>query len=130
MILIFGGVYQGKLEYALKRFNISHDNVKYCLDNDTTVPTGKHIIYEIDKWILALVRANMNIAQHTVRFLAQNSNNAIIICNDISCGVVPIDPALRKWREEVGRFMASTAQHSNEVIRIFCGIPTILKGEM
>ena len=128
MVLIFGGAYQGKLDYALQRFGLTKDDVAYCIESDTANPADRLIVYEVDKWILALVRAGEDIARHTEQFFRAN-HDAIIICNDISCGVVPEDPILRRWREEVGRFMAAASHHSNEVIRLYCGIPTILKGE-
>ncbi|MCL2377752.1 MAG: bifunctional adenosylcobinamide kinase/adenosylcobinamide-phosphate guanylyltransferase [Defluviitaleaceae bacterium] len=127
MILIFGGAYQGKLEYAIKRFGLLEADVIFCKDEDATCPTGSKAVYQIDKWILALICEGKNIKEETERFL-NKSPNTIIICNDISCGVVPIDPVLRKWREETGRFLGLLAQHSSEVIRLYCGIPTTLKG--
>ena len=35
MILIFGGAYQGKLDYALKRFDLEEKNVFHCDMLDT-----------------------------------------------------------------------------------------------
>jgi len=127
MILIFGGAYQGKLEYALQRFGLAEDDVIFCADGETALPTGRKIICGIDKWILSLIRADSNITHEASRFINQNPG-AIIICNDISCGVVPTCPVMRKWREEVGRFLGRLARQSNEVVRLYCGIPTILKG--
>ncbi|MDR2184022.1 MAG: bifunctional adenosylcobinamide kinase/adenosylcobinamide-phosphate guanylyltransferase [Clostridiales bacterium] len=128
MILIFGGAYQGKLDYALQRFGLTKDDVAYCTESDRTCPNRKPIVYEADKWILALLRAGEDIDRHIEQFFTDN-REAIVICNDISCGVVPEDPILRKWREEVGRFMGEASQRSDEVVRLYCGIPTILKGE-
>jgi len=127
MVMIFGGVYQGKLEYALTRFGLSKKDVCFCADGSVTRPAGKKIIYEIDKWILALIKEDINISEETEKFLLEN-HDAIIICNDISCGVVPIDPVTRRWREEAGRFLGLLAQQSDNVIRLYCGIPIILKG--
>ena len=126
MVLIFGGVYQGKLEYALKRFGLTQDDMYFCIESNTAMPAGRPIVYEVDKWILALIRANLDVSRQTQQFLEDNRDK-IVICNDISCGVVPTDPILRKWREEVGRFMGAAALCSNEVIRLYCGIPTILR---
>ena len=109
MILIFGGVYQGKLDYATERFG-----------------NGKKIINEIDKWILELVKEEADIEEAVRRFIDENPD-AVLICNDISCGVVPVDPIMRKWREAVGRTLAELSQKSDEVIRLFCGIPTKIK---
>ena len=119
MILVFGGVHQGKSEYVRERFNVSE--IYHC--SDTTMPIGK-VIYDFDQWILALVRADIEVPLQ--EFIDANPDS-IVICNDISGGVVPIEEDSRKWREETGRAMAKLAQHSDEVIRLFCGIPTHLK---
>ena len=125
MILIFGGAYQGKLDYALERFNLTDDDVYRCGERDGT-PQNKKIIYEIDKWILDLVTANADIEAAAREFI-ENNPGAIVICNDISCGVVPVDPVMRKWREAVGRTLAVLSQNSDEVVRLFCGIATRIK---
>ncbi|MCL2571872.1 MAG: bifunctional adenosylcobinamide kinase/adenosylcobinamide-phosphate guanylyltransferase [Defluviitaleaceae bacterium] len=109
MILIFGGVYQGKLCYAEDRFG------------DT-----RTIVNDVDKWLLSLIQDGKDVSEEISRFFDENKD-AVVICNDISCGVVPIDPVLRKWREDVGRFMAQAAEKADEVVRLFCGIPTRIK---
>ena len=109
MILIFGGAYQGKFAYALERFKLDESD-----------------IVRIDKWILELIQADMNVEEQVQKFIKDNPD-AIIICDDISCGVVPIDPVMRKWREAVGRTLAVLSQKSDEVVRLFCGIPTRIK---
>jgi len=126
MILIFGGAYQGKLEYALTRFELAEEDVFFCADEAIACPVGKKVVYEIDKWILSLIKADKNISEEIEPFLHEN-HAAIVICNDISCGVVPIDPVMRRWREETGKFLGLLAQRSDEVIRLYCGIPTVLK---
>jgi len=126
MILIFGGVYQGKLAYALERFNLTEGYVYRCDNDDAVMPKDKKIIYEIDKWILALLKNDMDIESAIKQFISCNKD-VIIICNDISCGVVPVDILLRKWREATGRILAMLSQESEEVVRLFCGIPTRIK---
>jgi len=126
MVLIFGGAYQGKLDYTLERFGISKDDVHFCNDTDIHMPKGIIAVYEIDKWILALIKENADVPESVKQFIAENTD-AIVICNDISGGIVPIDATFRKWREAVGRAMGQLAQNSDEVVRMFCGIPTTLK---
>lgn len=46
----------------------------------------------------------------------------VLICRDVSRGVVPADPLIRKYREENGRLMAYLAGEAEQVIRVFCGI--------
>ena len=126
MTLIFGGAYQGKLDYVLERFVLTDGDVYRCDEQNTVMPANRKVLYEIDKWILALTKENID-AEDAVRQLINNNPNAIVICNDISCGIVSVDPVMRKWREAVGRSMAELSRCSDEVVRVFCGIPTRLK---
>lgn len=121
MILVFGGAYQGKLAYVMERFGFEEDDVYRCRDDDAAVPEGRRVIYELDKWILALVKTDVDSSAAVKSFVADNSF-AVVVCNDISCGVVPEDPVCRKWREATGRALAEIASASEEVIRVFCGI--------
>jgi len=126
MVLIFGGAYQGKLAFALEKFNLAESDVHECDINDAVMPKNKKVIYEIDKWILALLKKELDVEAAIQQFINYNKD-AIIICNDISCGVVPFDSMLRKWREETGRSMVLLSQKSDEVVRLFCGLPTRIK---
>ena len=126
MILIFGGAYQGKLSYALERFRLTEDDVYRCGDENIDAPENRKVIYEIDKWILALIKSNADTAEAARRFIDANVD-AVVICNDISCGVVPVDPVMRKWREAVGRALAELSRASDEAVRLFCGIPMRVK---
>jgi len=126
MILIFGGAYQGKLSYALERFGLTEDDVGRCSCEDAAHPQSKKIVCGVEKWILALIQAERNVADEVKRFMEENKDS-IVICNDISCGVVPVDPIMRRWRDEVGKAIGLLARSCDEVIRLYCGIPTKLK---
>jgi len=126
MILVFGGAYQGKLDYVRERFELSEEDIYFCGEEDSRMPQGKSAVYELDKWVLALVKANKDVMNEIAQFEKLNPD-AVVICNDISCGVVSVCPIFRKWREETGRAMGRLAQCSDEVVRLFCAIPTRLK---
>jgi len=125
MILIVGGAYQGKLAYALERFQLTESDVYRCGKSDTKIPHGT-IIYGLENWILSLIKADIDVLEEVQKLIDLNAD-AVIICGDISCGVVPADAVLRKWREDVGRSLAILSQESAEVIRLFCGIPSKIK---
>jgi hypothetical protein len=126
MILIFGGAYQGKLAYSLERFGLAESDVFMCSDDDAGMPGNRKIIYELDKWILALLKNEIDVEQ-AMRLFIDRNKDAIVICNDISGGVVPVDPLLRRWREAAGRSLAALSRESDEVLRLFCAIPTRIK---
>ena len=46
---------------------------------------------------------------------------------EVGSGVVPIDKAQRAQREAAGRLAILLAQQAQEVVRVFCGIPTRIK---
>lgn len=128
MILIIGGAYQGKLQYALSRYQKNESDIYRCSQEDSAVPSGKAVIYHFEEWLLACTCKRSDPEQVIAGYL-ETLNDEIIICEDISCGIVPADPKLRIWRETVGRSLTALAIRADQVIRLFCGIPTILKGE-
>jgi len=106
------------------------DDVYECSNGNTEIPAAKKIIYRFDKWIEALVKNGIDTETAIKQFInapGDSHNDSIVICDDISCGVVPPDPVMRAWREAVGRSLAALSQQSCEVIRLFCGIPSRLK---
>ena len=54
----------------------------------------------------------------------------VVIATEIGGGIVPIDPAERAAREAAGRLACLLAARADCVVQMFCGLPTILKGEL
>ena len=78
----------------------------------------------LERFALACVRAGKEPAD-VLAGLALSGK--ILICEDISCGVVPMDAAERAWRERHGALLQQLSRRSETVIRIFCGLPQQLK---
>jgi adenosyl cobinamide kinase/adenosyl cobinamide phosphate guanylyltransferase len=77
-----------------------------------------------------LIWARLEAGLDPLAYLQQHQDlltQSIIICDDVSCGVVPVDPALRLWRETAGRCTVWLAREASSVIRVFCGLATPLK---
>ena len=53
----------------------------------------------------------------------------IVILTEEGGGVVPADPAQRAAREKAGRLACLLAARAGCVVRVFCGLPLVLKGE-
>ncbi len=53
----------------------------------------------------------------------------IVIATEVGGGVVPADPAQRAGREAAGRLSCLLAERAETVVRVWCGLPRLLKGE-
>ena len=62
--------------------------------------------------------------------LAQElSQKQVVIATETGGGIVPAAAGERAAREAAGRLACLLANKADTVIRVFCGIPTVLKGE-
>ncbi len=125
MVLVIGGAYQGKLEYVIQSYKIREDEIFYC-DNSTEIDFSRKVVYGLDRLTLNLINDGADPVDYINKNL-DKINDKIIVCTDISAGVVPTDPVMRQWREAVGRCMALLSSNAESVIRIFCGIATVIK---
>lgn len=55
---------------------------------------------------------------------------AIVTITEVGGGVVPTDPAQRAAREAAGRLGCLLAARAHTVVRVFCGLPLVLKGDL
>ena len=60
----------------------------------------------------------------------KNSRTSCPLATEVGGGVVPMDPAERAGREAAGRLACLLAARADCVVQMFCGIPTVLKGEL
>ena len=122
MVLIIGGAYQGKTEYAKKTYGLQDADIFTC--EDMRIDPNARAIRHLECFALACVRAGK---EPTEALNALELSEKILICEDISCGVVPMDATEREWREAVGRMNAMLAAKAARVTRLFCGLPLELK---
>ena len=54
----------------------------------------------------------------------------VVTCDEIGCGVVPIERNDENWREAVGRLCCALAEQADAVIRVWAGVPRFIKGEL
>ena len=123
MELIIGGAYQGKRAYAKEALGVSDGDFFTC--SGTTLDTSFRCIEHLERYTLACVQTGLDSMEVTD---LDTLSDKIVICDDISCGVVPIDPLERAWREQTGRLLTKLSGRASRVTRIFCGLPLELKG--
>lgn len=125
MIMVFGGAYQGKLEYVYTNYGKTR-SVFQCSETDVTIDFSKEIINAFHLFILACIKNEID-AKEFIMENMERLKDRIVICDDITGGVVPIEREVRRWRESAGRSMALLAKNSDEIIRVFCGIGVRVK---
>ena len=59
--------------------------------------------------------------------LADTLCGHVITCDEIGCGIVPLEKSDRDYRENVGRIMCRVVERAEHVERLICGIPQRLK---
>ncbi len=179
MKLIFGGAYQGKLDYALQLITQTttgtttatigttgtegtHTAVNGTNHHTDTIGTEGTLVYTcpdirscdtpedclaaldlsgalkkatsptplVIDHLERMVYAFIDAGRDPVAYIKEHPEiweGRIVIIEDVSQGVVPIDTKERAWREANGRVMAYLAGKAETVTRIFCGIPQVLK---
>lgn len=126
MILIYAGAYQGKLDFARKSFGIKDEDICYCNSDMESIDFGKKVIYGLEKFIYGYEKRGQS-ADEYIRAQLPLMNDKIIICEDISRGLVPMDKLERAWRETNGRVVNAVAAEADEVYTVFCGIESRIK---
>lgn len=123
MILVIGGAYQGKLDYVKKEYILSDEDV-FSYEEGKSIETDRKVIYGLEKYSLSCVKEGLLPEEEISK---TDLEDKIVIINDISCGIVPMDKTERAWREGNGRMVTALALKAEIVIRVFCGIPCRLK---
>lgn len=118
MILVFGGTYQGKLDYVRNNFGI--DKISDCSDGSRP-DFASDAVYGIDGFVLQCVRDGVEAAE-IFREEKELWQEKILIMTDVSQGLVPMEAEQRAFREMNGRLMLYLAAEAEQVHRVFCGL--------
>ena len=125
MEFIIGGAYQGKLDNALKKYNLTENEIFTCTE-EHGIEFGARCIDKIEEFTLWCVRNGKDATE----IFKENRNkwaDSVLICQDIFCGVVPLGADMRAWRDMTGRLCAYLSEEAASVTRMFCGLEQRLK---
>lgn len=125
MILIFGGTYQGKTEYAKEHWDFNESDIFYC-EEKLSIDLSKKVIVGLEKFVFACTCEGSE-AKDVLKSYDEPLTDKIFIVDDVSQGIVPMDPDRRAWREAVGRTLLWLGREADEVHRVFCGLGQRLK---
>lgn len=111
MIFVTGPLFAGKREYIRQALGLSPEDF------------ARQAVWDVQ--LLAAARAS------DLTALAEElAAREIVIATEVGGGVVPVDPAERAAREAAGRLACLLAERADTVIRVCCGLPQALKGEL
>lgn len=120
MRFITGGAYQGKLEYALKKYGIAENE---CADaahaGDEEIAEAR-LVWNLQDYI--------RLHQHGGKCsLPEMRRDAVVICDEIGSGIVPAEREEREYREAAGRVCCRLAEEAESVEVVRFGIARRIK---
>ena len=114
MVLIVGGMAQGKLDFARRELGVTAWSEGAPGEADCVYGL-QQAIREAPDWREALARWR------------EAHPDGVIICDEVGCGVTPLDRTDREWRERVGRTCCRLAERAEAVYRVRCGLGARIK---
>lgn len=141
MKLITGGAFQGKLAFAQKQYHCTDGwldgadcplpQVQWENGGDVKLPGPCKGIYHFHEYIRRMLEQGClqdgTQAASFAESLYRENPELIIVTSELGCGIVPMDPFDRAFRETSGRICTCLAAKSEEVVRVICGIGTRIK---
>lgn len=137
MQVVIGGAYNGKRKYIKEKLLNRIEGKLFFFEGEIPEESlvSKEdivIIGNFENIILQKVHLEEDmIAREIFNELNELDKRAkvICVCTDIGRGVVPILKEERKLRDACGRLYQNLFNESEDVIRIWYGLPQVLKGE-
>ena len=126
MILIIGGAFQGKKEYAKKTFGLKEEEFAdgACCGEEELCQANA--VFHLHEFVRRCLKEGRDIGGMAERILQKNPS-VILLCNELGSGVVPVEAFDREWREATGRLCCRLAAEAEEVHRVVCGIGMVIK---
>lgn len=104
-VLLIGGAWQGKAALAERLY----------------------LALPLTKNLHQMVRQTLAAGRDPMELLPALRGHAVT-CDEVGCGVVPLDPEEERYREAVGRLCCALAAEADAVVRVIAGVPQYIKG--
>ena len=137
MKFVFGGSFQGKLDFAAEHL-VQEGKITKKAQILTVTAEGetcdwdafweKPVLHHLEQAIWRLM-AEKKAPDVFVEELLRRNPDVWIIMDEVGSGIVPLDGDTRRWREMAGRISCQLSQEATDVYRVLCGIPRQLKKE-
>ena len=112
MKLILGGYANGRTAYAMQNYQLTESDCFDAAAEPLARWNGQRLILH---------------AEQLVNPWLERWQNAVLITQEVGCGLVPVTPQQRQLREAVGHFNRLLAECAETVERVCCGLGMQLK---
>ena len=127
MKFVLGGYAQGKLNYAMSKYQLQDPVVFDGVLPDGVPLQGRQVVINhFHQWVKNRIVEGGCPEEELLPWL-DAYGDCIVICDEVGNGIVPASPAEREYRERVGRILITLAQKAEEVERVICGIGQKIK---
>ena len=124
MKLVTGGAYQEKLGYAKELYPdvVWKDGAECGLQDIETCEALDRFHLFVRRWLEA-----GRTKEELIDTVLKKNSGILIVCDEVGCGLVPVDAFEREYREAVGRICTAFADRADRVDRVVCGIGMRIK---
>ena len=124
MKLVTGGAYQGKLGYAKELYPdvVWKDGAECGLQDIETCEALDRFHLFVRRWLEA-----GRTKEELIDTVLKKNSGILLVCDEVGCGLVPVDAFEREYREAVGRICTAFADRADRVDRVVCGIGMRIK---
>lgn len=148
MELIIGGCFQGKTAYGMDKLKERKLLPDGSGVHEVIVADGETCTWEqcakadlVTRFHLLLRRTfnestddqgilpepALKIMTDQVNMLLNKNPKLMIICDEVGCGIIPMERSEREYREAVGRVLCLLSKRAESVERVMAGIPIKIK---
>ena len=138
MELIVGGCFQGKSAFAAKRYQEQRGILLSQEEWFLAAADGRHSAWEVawtapavehmQEYIRRVSLEDGTLEEKKLRIsrwietIAKKNPSAILVMDEVGCGVVPMEAAERAYRDLAGYAGQCAAKRAECVYRVICGI--------
>lgn len=133
MVLITGGKYQGKREFAVNILKFPQEKIIDNLNEKVMESVREKTAPEE---LIESVRAkstseepaeNVRTKSEIEELIEDIPEDSAVIIDEAGCGIIPADPLEREYREKMGRIGCLLSERAESVYRVAAGLGIRLK---
>lgn len=131
MIVIVGGRYQGKREFARKLSGLEETEFAAMVAQAGRISPeeaiGKRCLVDFQDFLRRIMESGTDPQEFVSAVL--ETEPEIVTLAEVGSGLVPMERFERDWRDAVGVAGQRLVARADTVYRVTCGLPLLIKGE-